>query len=455
MPLIVTAVCALFFYCFVPFAKWLFVDKTLEVYSVVANDFSSDDEQHVTYQGAIIDTTISPSVTKKGKVDTVVHRQTIVLEPQGILSDKKPKIEDVGAFSDGAGLLNAFFSFLAFIAVLITIYLQIRKDDNDKRNGARVQFEQEFFAMVGMLEDIVSHLRFTDKTEAQLTAVTDQIIAKYYKQMGISGVNNSTNFAPEPIVVEGRDVFKYIYKDRENYNLLSYVNKEKDLHLTSVAQDMCFDGTLDHYFRYLYRILKHIDESELISRLDDPQKERDYYAHVLRAQLSNYELLMLFYNGLLGENIYTIKRLIEKYAMFNNLRAWELGKHQSQYYLSIQEEELYEDPADYNPEKTYSVFAFWDEKKIKEIRRKKKEKNSIARFFLCVKEWFAKDRQQRFANGEQTKNTLPDSEPHTINEPTLEQDKLKLEEKKQKQNGKKAKKGKRKKSKKKGKKNKK
>ena len=89
---------------------------------------------------------------------------------------------------------------------------------------------------------------------------------------------------------------------------------------------------------------------------------------------------MLFYNGLLGENPKTIKILIERYAMFNNLRAWELGKFQKEYYQAILDEEMYEDPEDFDPETTYSVTAFWDEKKLEEF--KKRDKKSP------IKEWY-------------------------------------------------------------------
>lgn len=371
-PLLISIGCLLFYILFVPFAEWLFVDKTLEVYNATAEKFSSGEECPISYQGAITDTIVRPSVSRKGKIDTLVHRQTISLEPKCSPSDKRTKIEDFGAFSDGAGLLNAFFSFLAFVAVLLTIYLQSKKDEHDKLNGARVQFEQEFFAMVGMLENIVSHLRITEQNDDHSTYVDEKKIEQAYKGTGFENDNEknpqSTN---NSIVVEGREVFKYIYKDRKDKNLYSFVNVMADLWMSSDAQDMCFDGTLDHYFRYLYRILKHIDESELLNRLDNPKKEREYYAHVLRAQLSNYELLMLFYNGLLGEHVNTIKKLIERYAMFNNLRSWELGAYQSEYYQRIQNNELYEDPASYDPANFYSVTAFLDEKELKEIKKAK------------------------------------------------------------------------------------
>lgn len=384
-PLFFGTLVVAFWLWFVPFAKWVFVGKTLEVYKEVAEEYAADDDV-VTYQGVITDTLIRQSAKVKGKTDTVVHRQSIQLAPQAKPFDGKPKMEDVGVFGDSAGLLNAFFSFLAFMAVLLTIYLQSRKDGHDKQNGARMLFEQEFFSMVGMLENIVAHLKFTDKEPAKDRKMIDDIVKKLYG--GFNSESKVEEKQPDSVVVEGREVFKYIYAERENYNLLQYVSKEKDLRQSAQAQEMCFDGTLDHYFRYLYRILKHIDQSELLGKLDEPEKEREYYAHLLRAQLSNYELLMLFYNGLLGENPHTIKSLIEKYAMFNNLRALELGIHQQKYYHDIQDECWYEDPEGYDPETTYSVMAFWDGEKRKEFREQaQKEKRQGNKVGSWIKDW--------------------------------------------------------------------
>lgn len=370
-----------FIWGFVPLAKWLFVGKTLEVYNEVADNYSNDAD-NVPYQGIIIDTILQPSKTEKGKIDTIVHQQSILLEPQSISTDGKPQREDVGTFGDGAGLFNAFFSFLAFMAVLLTIYLQSRKDGHDKQNGARVLFEQEFFAMVGMLENIVSHLRFCDRLNLEQSKVIADATKELLKKYNIYGNLNSNKDknSPQLKVVEGRDVFRYLYADRENYSLRSIVGKDKDIRATMESQEYCFDGTLDHYFRYLYRILKHIDESKLLDSLDEPQKEKEYYAHILRAQLSNYELLMLFYNGLLGENPNTIKKLVEKYSMFNNLRAWELGKFQKEYYQAILDEEICENPDNFDPQITYSVAAFWDDNKLREFKERD-AKNP-------VKEWF-------------------------------------------------------------------
>lgn len=67
------------------------------------------------------------------------------------------------------------------------------------------------------------------------------------------------------------------------------------------------------YFRLLYRILKFVRTSPLITRFEDE------YTSILRATLSRYELVWLYYNGLTyGQN--KLKPLIERYAMLKNLR---------------------------------------------------------------------------------------------------------------------------------------
>lgn len=371
-PLFLVGFALAFWFGFVPFAKYVFIGKTLEVYNEAADKYSTDGDNSLEYKGVITDTLIRPSAKVKGQQDTTIHRQSIQLAPQAQPLDGKPRREDVGVFGDSAGLLNAFFSFLAFAAVLLTLYKQSKKDGHDKQNGARVLFEQEFFAMVGMLEDIVSHLSIIVEEPVKTATLTEEAA----QRIGYSPAQGGTPQVLETgkRKVEGREVFRYIYKDREGSSLINYVNGEEKWYKTEEAKQMCFDGTLDHYFRYLYRILKHIKENQLLAQLDDPDEEREKYAHLLRAQLSNYELLMWFYNSLLGEHPTTVKGLIEEYAMFNNLRVEELGRRDRVYYKPIADKERIEDPVGIRLNETYKVSAFWDEEDIKKIRNERQRK---------------------------------------------------------------------------------
>lgn len=67
---------------------------------------------------------------------------------------------------------------------------------------------------------------------------------------------------------------------------------------------------LGHYFRYLYRLFKYIDE--------ETGDKAKIYSKILRSQLTNYEMAILFFNGLshYGENF---KPYLEKYHIFDNL----------------------------------------------------------------------------------------------------------------------------------------
>jgi hypothetical protein len=68
---------------------------------------------------------------------------------------------------------------------------------------------------------------------------------------------------------------------------------------------------LGHYFGNLYHIIKYVDNSDV----DDKMK----YTNFVRAQLSSYELTLLFYNGISKNGIETLKPLLEKYSLLKNL----------------------------------------------------------------------------------------------------------------------------------------
>jgi hypothetical protein len=71
---------------------------------------------------------------------------------------------------------------------------------------------------------------------------------------------------------------------------------------------------LGHFFRNLYYIVRYVDNSNL-----NAEQKRDYI-RILRSQLSNYELLILAYNGLhpFGKEFHP---LIEKYQLLKSINT--------------------------------------------------------------------------------------------------------------------------------------
>lgn len=364
------------------FVSYFLVDKTIEYYNETKEKYHV--EEPPKYVGTIVDTVFQKSKIKKTKTDTIVRKQTVLIEESKKADDHLPSREEIGLLGDSTAIYNTIFAFLAFAGVILTFLYQMYKDSKDKVSAGKLQFEQEFFNMTTMLEDIVSHLEFKEPSFLVDNPIPLFNMPEGYQQektpdtsseKGILKVGDTPE-GQENRIIEGRSVFKYLYADRPNYSLLNYVNNTTEFRLSEEAQRYCFDGTLDHYFRYLYRILKHIDESSILDEQKNPEEDKAYYAHLLRAQLSTYELLMWYYNSLLPENRKTAKVLIERYQMFDNLRVSELGDYEraineAQKNMIITDDSLITEKDAY-----YKIGAYWSEKdlsnasKVKHVKLK-------------------------------------------------------------------------------------
>ena len=237
--------------------------------------------------------------------------------------------ESRGTFGDMFGTVNALFSGLAFAGLIVTLIMQFEELGLQRKELAQTnaelaaqreefaaqtktmmiqRFENTFFNMLSLQQDIVNGLYYLPKDGADMT--------------------------PES---EGRYVFDVFYNtiiSRFGYGSESDIYGIKGLIYEEDTTDAYLHvkeiSIFDNYFRHLYRIFKYIEESPLI----DETKRYDY-ACIVRAQLSDYELLMLFYNALnVSDNgELKFKKLIEKYAVFNNIRKDMLARKHKDYKL--------------------------------------------------------------------------------------------------------------------------
>lgn len=209
-------------------------------------------------------------------------------------------LEQIGVFGDSWGALTSLFTALGFYGLILTLDLQrkaTRKLENDaiKREESEKlrDFENSFFNMLNILQVIIKDMRVTN--------------------------------SDKEIVAEGRSVFLYFYKNfsaalRKKGRVLFFthtnflsVNSAK-LAISNDFRNYFANRSqnLSHYYRFLYNIFKFIDESDL------QESYKKKYVNILRAQLSNYELLMLFYNAQSPLGSKFIK-YIDKYSLFDNL----------------------------------------------------------------------------------------------------------------------------------------
>ena len=212
-----------------------------------------------------------------------------------------------GQFGDSFGAVNALFSGLAFAGLIITILLQ-RKDlqyqrtaieqtnvemknqtkEFDIQNSTlkRQQFENTFFELLRMLQTITDDL-----------------------SLNISYLDLSSDSRKE-FMCRGKLVFQELCTGRAQKILNGsrfYISSLQDeLNTYSIddvyaREDIKF---LYHYYRFVYRIMKFVDMSEIVKTYN----EKYEYITFLRSTLSNFEMFVLFYNCLTADGCGKFKK---------------------------------------------------------------------------------------------------------------------------------------------------
>ena len=124
----------------------------------------------------------------------------------------------------------------------------------------------------------------------------------------------------EAVTITGRNVFRHRYnlmladlkKDPENYEEI-YLE-----HYETAQTDF------GHYFRNLYRMIKLVDQTDFFydsAKVSEDEifKIKYRYTSIIRSQISDFELLWIFYNCLSENGIDKFKPYIEQYSFFKNI----------------------------------------------------------------------------------------------------------------------------------------
>lgn len=195
-------------------------------------------------------------------------------------------VENAGLFSDSFGIITSLVSGLALAGIILTILLQRdelklqRKELSLTREELRLtreemrnqhvtikhqNFQSTFFQMLRLHNDIVNSI--------DLRTVSGKIVK----------------------LITGRDCFvNFSNKIKECYSIVKKSDpgaSEADILEGAYAKFWnARQQEVGHYFRYLYTIFKFVKTSEI--------EDKKFYSNIVRAQLSDQELVVLFYNCL-------------------------------------------------------------------------------------------------------------------------------------------------------------
>lgn len=239
-----------------------------------------------------------------------------------------------GQFGDKFGSINALFSGLAFAGLIVTLIQQKQelslqreelqetrkelscqsKEFEEQNKIIRYQrFESSFFSLIEAFNQLRNNLSYRTSDGAE----------RYVKES--NGIKLFRDFYES----------KTMFLQGLNHEVVYGVKSMMEINPNNIhkANDI---GVFDHYFRCLYRIIKYVDRSKLIENSD-----RYEYIALVRSLLSDYELVMLFYNCL-GEEGGKSKILVEKYSILKNLNIKLLAdqKHRNLFAKSAFERDV-------------------------------------------------------------------------------------------------------------------
>ena len=218
------------------------------------------------------------------------------------------KIDVLGQMGDSYGIFNALFSGLAFLGVLITLYKQSR--DNRKHTVVE-QYYQMLDVQQKVLDEInVAQVRKVKQGEPIAVAEGRKAFVEFKIQMkylvkAIKEMSERNGFKFSDIDIADIAYAVFFYGSSKSWKpfmmeyLKDYPDTERlvDAIIARLDSEKRFilyrpnQNYLSVYFRNMYNAIKLIDNCGLIS-----SEEKKDYVKILRAQLSNAELYILFFN---------------------------------------------------------------------------------------------------------------------------------------------------------------
>lgn len=209
------------------------------------------------------------------------------------------------------GIMGPFIAIAAAGLTFIAFWVQYKANIQQRHDIAIERFESNLFEMIHIQQEITNGLLIEEA---------------------------GSEVSPQ----RGRDVFQFVYETAKQRIWLGNEGRTSTLkHALEISDELKLTIShlknmwfLDHYFRHLYRIFKYIDDVD--KAIISDEKKYDY-AGIVRATLSQYELIMLFYIAFSNSKF---KDIIEKYALLQNLR---LGLLASQADISLYKQKLTSD----------------------------------------------------------------------------------------------------------------
>ncbi|MFM5699277.1 putative phage abortive infection protein [Aeromonas veronii] len=214
-------------------------------------------------------------------------------------------VDDANAYGDLYGSLNTLFSGLAFFLILLSNYVQFKEIRSAKEDIAqqhsRLDSQLELIHIQNFENSFFNMLDFHNQYTARLESGPDHM---------------NFHFSERNFLLELEDA--YSRHGRINMTRQSHFDILCEAYMHALDSGR---SDLKRHFGYLYQIIKYIDGA------DFPKPEKKRYCNILRSQLSNEQLFLIFLNGLCYPSKKKVmKKYIEEYSLLELLPKIKITK---------------------------------------------------------------------------------------------------------------------------------
>lgn len=239
-------------------------------------------------------------------------------------SEIKNKLENPGLLGDSAGVINALFSALVLGGAIYTLNLQRKEIDNNQKNNTLDKFETKFYEMIRLHRQNVDEIIVGNLKSRRAIEQLFKNLSEIYKKIENAIIQiEAINPENDPKEIERFNRIKNYLSDRNKR--LSYIHElsygyffygVENYYVTRDTTDVRFDLNVDitaililektqlslftprnsllgHYYRHLYQTVQFVANEKTIN-----EEEKSKYTKLIRAQLSDFEQVLLYYNSL-------------------------------------------------------------------------------------------------------------------------------------------------------------
>jgi uncharacterized membrane protein len=186
---------------------------------------------------------------------------------------------DTGQIGDTiGGIMNPFIGMASIIVMFLAFYMQFKANKMMQSQFEKNQFENQFFEML--------------KTHKENSNI---ITATHYENEEGRGFGEEA--AHRQWLETRKKGFEYLVEQiNSRYDEWKKQNKDKDKNKNfHSAYSSLWEDSYEHYFRHLFLIVKFVVSKPEYFLTYEEQRN---YLRILRASLSTYEQIFLYYNWL-------------------------------------------------------------------------------------------------------------------------------------------------------------